>query len=131
MGNQAHARARGNRTPASADQAIERETQRERDKGASGDLVIERELVLATMPRGHDEVRLTLVHAKARGREVSWLSLREHYKDAAGTWRPGRKGISIRMTEVQPIADALRRVLSGEPIEDTSDLDAMFREGRG
>ncbi len=82
--------------------------ERKRD---GGDLEIVRDVVMVEVPRGRDArecLRLRFVEARtADGKDVAWHDLREFYKAEDGTWRPGKKGISIRGAELRPVLHAL------------------------
>jgi hypothetical protein len=83
-----------------------------------GELTNKHETVLADIPRGREGHELLRVrHCEAttpEGRDVEWTDLREHYKADDGTWRPGKKGISIRTRELAQVIEALRKVSAGQ-----------------
>lgn len=75
-----------------------------------GDLQILGEKVLVEMPRGDEMLRVTYTEARtAEGKDVSWHSLRVFWRNDAGEWRPGQKGLTIRSRELGPIANALSK----------------------
>jgi hypothetical protein len=75
------------------------------DRGRGGDLEIVEERVMAAIPRGGEELRLTFTRAKKPdGGETAWHSLRVFWKSDAGEWRPGKQGVSIRGRELGRVA---------------------------
>jgi hypothetical protein len=70
---------------------------------------IDSEVTLLTMPRGNEELRVTVVEATTdRGKRISWHSLRVFYLDrASGEMRPGKQGITLRGNEIAPLLEAL------------------------
>lgn len=79
-----------------------------RMSGREGGLEIVAEDVLAAIPRGDEELRVTAVRArKPDGGEAAWHSLRVFWRDEGGNWRPGKAGITIRARELRAVVDAL------------------------
>jgi hypothetical protein len=75
-----------------------------------GDLKIEREDVLADLPRGEDLLRMTRVEGTTgNGKHVSWISLRVFWKGDDGTWKPGKAGVTIRSREIATVVAALSK----------------------
>jgi hypothetical protein len=83
-----------------------------------GELEITSETVMCEVSRGREGrevLRVRFVMAKTPdGKSVAWHDVREFYKADDGTWRPGKKGISIRARELRAVADALQKAASGE-----------------
>ena len=79
------------------------------ERRPSGDLEVIEEKVLVGIPRGDDELRVTFTRAKTANGETSWHSIREYYKAEDGSWRPTKKGITIRGRELHAVAIALLR----------------------
>ena len=83
--------------------------------GATGerlqsDLQILEEKVLVGIPRGDSELRVTFTRARTGdGKEVAWHSIREYYQADDGSWRPTKKGITIRGKEIHAVTIALLR----------------------
>jgi hypothetical protein len=75
----------------------------------TGDLEIVEERVMVGIPRGDGELRVTFTRAKTANGETAWHSIREYYKADDGTWRPTKKGITIRGRELHAVAIALLR----------------------
>ena len=77
-------------------------------------LTITDEIVMATIPRGNDEMRVTFTRATTgEGKEVAWHSIRVFWRNDAGEWRPGKQGITIRGGEMRVVVDALTKAISG------------------
>jgi hypothetical protein len=79
-------------------------------RGRGSDLEIVEERVMVAIPRGGEELRFTFTRAKKPdGGETAWHSLRVFWKSAAGDWRPGKQGVSIRGGELGAVAVGLLR----------------------
>lgn len=77
---------------------------------------------MCEVPRGregHECLRVRFVRAKTpEGSEVAWHDVREYFKSDDGSWRPTKKGISIKSRELGAVAVAfLRAVASSIPHE--------------
>lgn len=101
---------------------------------ARGDLEILTENVIVALPRGEEELRVT--HTTARtgdNKEVAWHSIREFYRADDGSWRPGKKGITIRARELKPIVEALlKEAAGGAPRTRREELpDEIYARRRG
>jgi hypothetical protein len=78
------------------------------------DLEILREDIMAAIPRGDEELRVTFTMARTGdGKDVAWHSLRIFYKNDNGDWRPGKAGVTIRGRELRPVVEALIRAIGG------------------
>ena len=76
------------------------------DRGA---LEIISDETLLAIPRGDNELRISRVQARtADGKVVSWVGIREFYRpDGSDEWKPGKKGITIKVRELEAVAKAL------------------------
>jgi hypothetical protein len=87
-----------------------------------GELEQIEERILVDVPRGrdgHETLRLRFVRAKtAEGTVVAWHDLRLFYRADDGSWKPQKKGISVRGRELHAVAVGfLRAVASSVPPE--------------
>lgn len=75
---------------------------------------------MAEVPRGREgreAVRVTFTKARsADGKEVAWHSIRLFWKDDTGTFRPSKTGITIRGSELRPVAIAMLRACASNLI---------------
>ena len=75
-----------------------------------GDLEVLEERVMAAIPRGDEELRVTFTRARTgNGKEVAWHSIRVFWKNDQGEWKPGKQGITIRARELHGVTVALLR----------------------
>src|SRR5580704_16381830 len=79
---------------------------------SDGSLTIISEDIVLDIPRGQELLRLTKVEARANHREVSWYSLRLLYR-AGVEWKPGRNGLTIRLTEMRALSTAFDEATRG------------------
>jgi hypothetical protein len=83
-----------------------------------GELEIFSETTMCEQPRGREGrevLRVRFVMARTPdGKSVAWHDIREFYKADDGSWRHGKRGISIRARELRAVADALQKAASGE-----------------
>jgi hypothetical protein len=70
---------------------------------------------LATLPRERDGTELRVSRQEYEGRP--YLSLRVWRRDHDGGWWPTRKGLSIRTSEAQHVAEALAAAVSRVPAQ--------------
>ncbi len=60
--------------------------------------------VLAELPRGHEELRVSIDEYKGH----RYVGLRVFYQAGDGSWRPSpKKGCSIRAAEITDVVEAL------------------------
>lgn len=79
-----------------------------------GDLEIVDEIVIAAIPRGDEELRVTFTRGRtSAGKDVAWHSIRVFYRDGSGAWKPGKQGVTIRGRELAAVAAAFAKATSG------------------
>ena len=67
---------------------------------------------LATLERrgGDEQLRVSVdEYSPAQGAPTRYVSVRLWFRDADNDWRPTRRGITIRGSEVSDVGQALRR----------------------